>query len=304
MPNSTIFLFGPTAVGKTDLLMDLFEGRAEIISADSMQVYKGMDIGSAKPDKEYLARLPHHIIDFLPYNSTFNAGDFVKMAEEAIKDISSRGKIPVVSGGTAFYFLNLSRGLPKIKVDTTEQRKILNERLATEGLESLRKELERIDPKYASTITKNDTNRTIRALEVFMALGKPLSSFDRPTELRNDLKMLFLGLKRERSELYSRIDKRVEIMFEMGLLDEIRKLMCSGAKESDSGMRGIGYSEFFQVKGRGCNSLHSIKELIKKNSRRYAKRQITFFSSLEGVKWFHPDLKKEISIEIDSFLQN
>ncbi|MDA3811939.1 MAG: tRNA (adenosine(37)-N6)-dimethylallyltransferase MiaA [Spirochaetaceae bacterium] len=293
-----ILIFGPTAVGKTDLLLNLFEGKGEVISADSMQVYKGLDIGSAKPDSTYLKRLPHHLINIKQPQEQFSAGDFVDEAEKLIPQIKKRGKIPVLSGGTAFYFRNFIFGLPKIPFVDVSYRLELNEELKQNGLDLLYEELCVCDPGSGVRLNNRDSSRIIRALEVFRATGRALSSYPVSDTVRNDYSMRIIGLERDRKELYSRINKRVDIMFDQGLINEIKSLITSGVSSDYPSMKGIGYSEFFEMYNRGCMTVGDLKDKIKQDSRRYAKRQITFFKSLKGVKWFSPldleGIKREV----------
>ena len=302
-PIPVICLFGPTAVGKTDLLLELFKDTGEIISADSMQVYRCMDIGTAKPDSNYLKQLPHHLIDILEYTSQFNTGDFVKIADKAVRDIHRRKLLPVLSGGTAFYFRNFLYGLPAIPAVSQDLRSKLNKRKEQEGLEGLREELRRVDPASEQRIEKGDSSRIIRALEVFLGTGKPLSAFPLPSEPRDIHRCLMIGLHRERDELYSRINERVDIMFQRGLREEIISLIEQGASFDDPGMKGIGYSEFARMFENGCCSIEMVSDQIKQDSRRYAKRQMTFFKSLPGVEWYHPDRKEKIRERIEIFLE-
>jgi tRNA dimethylallyltransferase len=283
-----ILLFGPTAVGKTDLLLELFEGKGEVISADSMQVYRGLDIGSAKPDNSYLKRLPHHLISVKDPHEQFSAGDFVEAAEQLIPEIRKRGKIPVLSGGTAFYFKNFLYGLPRIPFIDDTYRIMLNEEVSRKGLATLYKELCLCDPESGERLNPNDNARIVRALEVYRATGQPLSSFELPTAIRQDYPIRIIGLERDRKELYSRINLRVDIMFEQGLVEEFKSLIHSGVRKDYPAMKGIGYSEFFEMQNHGCMTMGDLKDKIKQDSRRYAKRQITFFKSLEEVHWFSP----------------
>jgi len=164
----------------------------------------------------------------------------------------------------------------------------LNRDLAERGLQSLYRELCECDPESGERLNSNDSSRIIRAVEVFRATGEPLSSFNLSEEVRKDYPLVIIGLERDRAELYSRIDKRVDIMFEQGLIGEIGKLINEGVQSDFPSMRGIGYSEFFEMMNRGCMTIADLKNKIKQDSRRYAKRQITFFKSLPGVKWFSP----------------
>ncbi|MBI9102966.1 MAG: tRNA (adenosine(37)-N6)-dimethylallyltransferase MiaA [Spirochaetales bacterium] len=298
-----ILLFGPTGVGKTDLVDSLFSGRGEIISADSMQVYKYMDIGTAKPSRELLGRLPHHLIDIIDPKEQFHTGEFTRRSETLISDISSRDLVPVISGGTGFYYKNFLFGMPGTPIADLKIREELVEQLRCEGLGPLYDELSLIDPPTADRVAPADSYRILRALEVYRTSGKPLSSYPPRVKIREDLELLIIGLDRERRELYERIDLRVEIMWERGLVSEFRALHDKGYRTDDPGMQGIGYGEFFRMLREPCLSLDGVKKLIQQNSRRYAKRQLTFFRKIPGVKWFHPEKDQdEISRTVEAFL--
>lgn len=284
-----VLLFGPTGVGKTELILRLFPGVGEVISADSMQVYRGLDVGAAKPSPEVRSRVPHHLIDILDPRQQYTAGEFVHRAEELIPQIELRGRIVVISGGTAYYFRNFLYGLPTTPAANPAVRKQLEERLEAEGLSSLYAELNRLDPLAGEGISPRDTYRILRGLEVYYATGRPLSSFPVPKNPRLNRPYRLIGLMRDREELYKRIDVRVEEMFHQGLPEEVARLISCGYGEQDPGMRGIGYREFFQLGRLGCLTLSQVKAQIQKDSRRYAKRQITFFKSLPDVQWIHPD---------------
>jgi len=284
-----LILFGPTASGKTELLEKLFQnGRpAEIISADSMQVYRGMDIGTAKPSPAERARIPHHLIDIKNPDEQFNAGEFVRRAEEACLAAAGRGALPVVSGGTGFYLKNLVQGLSEAPPSDLLIRQSLKEELARGGAAALMEELREADPVSAGRIHINDEYRLLRALEVYRLTGRPLSSFASAPKKVTDT-FLLIGLHRSREDLYRRINARTAAMFRTGLPDEVRRLYEAGYTPSDPGLKAIGYREFFAEEGAGWRLLQDIAEvqaLVAQNSRRYAKRQITFFASLPNVKW-------------------
>ncbi len=267
-----------------------------------MQVYKGLDIGSAKPDRNYLEKLPHHLISVRDPDQQFSAGDFVEEADKLIPEIFKRNKIPVLSGGTAFYFKNFLFGLPDIPLIDNKYRQQLNKELSVNGLEPLLNELKSCDQISYQRISKGDSSRIIRALEVFRSTGKTLSSFAVSTEMRKDYSFKIIGLERDREELYSRINYRVDLMFEAGLIGEIKNLINSGVRSDFPSMRGIGYSEFFEIQNRGCMTITDLKNKIKQDSRRYAKRQLTFFKSITGVKWFSPEDSDGIRREVFSSL--
>ncbi len=232
----------------------------------------------------------------------FNAGDFLRLADDAVKAVWGRGRIPVLSGGTAFYFKTFLFGLPNLPGENPELRKELARQLADSGIEALYRELKQWDAETASRLEPGDSSRILRALEVFRSSGRPLSAFPLPTRPREEFSCLLIGLERPREELYERINRRVDIMFEQGLTGEIKTLLSQGAKEEFPGMKGIGYSEFFDLFREGCLTLPQVRERIKRNSRRYAKRQLTFFRSLPGVRWFHPSQTREVQAAVKSFM--
>ncbi|MDR1904294.1 MAG: tRNA (adenosine(37)-N6)-dimethylallyltransferase MiaA [Treponema sp.] len=297
-----VVLFGPTASGKTAVLEELFGGktsfRAEIVSADSMQVYRGMDIGTAKPLPAERKALPHHLIDIRSPSEQFNAGDFVRLASAACRDIHRRGLLPVVSGGTGFYLKNLIYGLPEAPPSDPALRMTLREELKNRGLQALAAELAASDPVSARRIHINDEYRLLRALEVFRLTGRPLSSYswnNAPgascqdgTEAERPFRFLLLTLVRGRDELYTRINERVAQMFRRGLPGEAAALFRSGYTPLDPGLKAIGYKEFFIEDAPGVfrlsQDMEAVQELIARNSRRYAKRQICYFASIPGVR--------------------
>jgi tRNA dimethylallyltransferase len=293
-PIPVLILFGPTASGKTDILLNLFNSGAsavqgEVISADSMQVYCGMDIGTAKPSEKERALLPHHLIDIRSPAEQFNCGDFVHLADEACLDITNRGKLPVVSGGTGFYLKNFILGLPEAPPSNAEIRTQLKQELRDKGAAALMEELAACDPVSAGRIHINDEYRLMRALEVWRLCSRPLSSFQVPAAVsRPQYNFIIIGLSRTREELYRRINLRCESMFREGLAAEVQKLYEEGYTPRDPGLRAIGYREFFVEEAgtwRISNDLAGVQALVAQNSRRYAKRQITFFASIPGVKW-------------------
>ncbi len=302
-----VVISAPTACGKTDLAFNLFassqvtslSGKAEIISADSMQVYRYMDIGTAKPDKEFLKEIPHHLINLCDPNYQFGVGDFVRHAKDAVFDIYSRGKIPVLMGGTAFYIKNFVYGLPTTpRVDDAIRIKI-EERMKSEGAEILWEELKALDPISSEKIHINDEYRIKRALEVCHATGKPRSSFLVPQKTVEGYRFLILNLERSRQELYERVEKRVEIMFEMGLEKEVLDLKEMSFGKEDPGMQAIGYKEFFEHE-----SIVDIKAHIVKNTKEYVKRQQTFFKTFAHSELINPEKVSIIEKKIHDFWKN
>jgi tRNA dimethylallyltransferase len=269
------------------------------VSADSMQVYRGMDIGTAKPSMEERSILPHHLIDIRNPDEQFNVGDFVRLADDACLDIARRGKLPVVCGGTGYYLKNFILGLPEAPPSDNEIRARLKQELREKGAAALMEELAASDPVSAGRIHINDEYRLLRALEVFRLCGRPLSSFQVPAaDSRQRYRFLVIGLSRPREELYSRINLRCAAMFRQGLPAEVRGLYEAGYTPHDPGLRAIGYREFFveepadetrKERWRLSGDLAGVQALAAQNSRRYAKRQITFFASIPGVKWITAD---------------
>ena len=294
-----LILFGPTASGKTKILFELASAnryQVEVISADSMQVYRGMNIGTAKPSIEERSLLPHHLIDIRDPSQQFNAGDFVRLADEACLQIAERGGLPVVSGGTGFYLKNFIMGLSEAPPSNKEIRAKLKHELHEKGAAVLMKELAAGDPVSAGRIHINDEYRLLRALEVLRFCGSPLSSFEmNAKKKRSRFRFIIIGLSRPREELYRRINLRCAQMFSEGLADEVRHLYENGYTPNDPGLRAIGYREFFiedidnPGKWRLSKDIGGVQELIAQNSRRYAKRQITFFTGIPDVKWKEPE---------------
>ena len=293
-------LFGPTGVGKTEALSQILTTDFEVISADSVQVYRYLDIGSAKPDPATLAAIPHHLVDLIDPSEEFNCGDFVRSTEALIAAIHARGRMPVVAGGSAYYLRNLVFGLPDGPGADMVVRSALQRECAERGVGAMWKELRETDPVSAEQIPPGDTYRILRALEIYRSTGRRRSEIRVPEVKRTDLRMLLLGLWRERQELYARIDRRVDRMFSAGLVDEVKGLVRRGYGARDPGLRGIGYREFFQMRG-GCWSIGDVRSAIKADTRRYAKRQMTFFRSIDGVRWLGPGCPNSLSEMLRDF---
>lgn len=309
-----LVVFAPTASGKTALGVELFgkdslspfAGKGEIISADSMQVYKGMDIGTAKPDSHTLEQVLHHLIDVQTPDVPFSVGEFVRQGDVLCQEIYQRNKVPVVLGGTGFYIRNFLVGLPPTPQADEELRHHLKDRLATEGAGVLYRELETLDPATAAIIHPNDEYRIVRALEVCIASGKPRSSFILSPQFREGFDFCVIILQRDREELYNRIAQRVDIMFDQGLSSEVENLIAAGYTPEDPGMQAIGYREFFAPEVallQGEERLNRIKELITRNSRHYAKRQYTYMKGIPRAAYFHPDDMAGIQNFITPFMQ-
>lgn len=277
-----VFVFGPTGVGKTRFLTEDLPPGFEVVAVDSIQVYRGLDIGSAKPSVAERSRTPHHLIDIRDPDQGFDVGDFVAEARSAIASISARGRIPVLSGGTAFYFQNLLLGLPETPPSTPETRLEAARFFDTLGEAGLRKSLAEVDPVSAQRIQSGDAYRLQRAWEVWLLSGQPLSSFGRSGG--HEGPVFVAGLDRPRAELYARIEERVDAMIEAGLEDEVRALVATWGEDAPA-FKGIGYAEWLGwLRGEGSRA--EVRDAIVLHSRHYAKRQLTFFRSLPGVRWY------------------
>ena len=286
-------LFGPTAVGKTALTEELFSKGFEIINADSVQVYRYLDIASAKPEKELVEKIPHHLVDIRFPWEQYNSGDFCKDAERLIKEINERGNIPLITGGTAYYFKQLLYGPSSTPESNPKTREEIQRTIDDIGLDKAYEMLMSLDMEAAKKIDKNDRYRISRALEVIKDTGRPLSSFPLSDTLREDIDFVIIGLKREKKELEERIRKRVDIMFDSGAVREMKALLSMGANLSWPGMQGIGYREWFNAMASGEVNISIIKDMIIRSSIKYAKRQMTFFSSFSDTAWFSPnDIEK------------
>ena len=309
-----IILVGPTGIGKTSLALEIAEKySAEIVGVDSMQVYRYMDIGTAKPTPEERARAPHHLIDFVDPADHYTAGRYVIDARAAIKDIRGRGRIPFLVGGTGMYLQSLLSGLfgpeQPLAGDNEELqqawRKSLKKRLAQEGRAPLYRELQQHDPVSAARIHPNDCQRLLRALEIFFITGIPWSEhLARQEAARGRAEgghLLKLGLSCEREQLYQRINQRVELMVAAGLPEEVQRLLDMGYHGGLKSMQSIGYLHMVQYLA-GHRPWDETLRLLARDTRRYAKRQYTWFKRDQEISWFSPEKKNEIFTRIDTFL--
>ncbi|AHH12853.1 TRNA delta(2)-isopentenylpyrophosphate transferase [Borrelia hermsii YBT] len=285
--NKIVFIFGPTAVGKSELLFNFPKGVAEIINVDSVQVYKEFDIASCKPSIELRAHVKHHLVDFLEPIEEYNLGIFYKEACEIIENLRVQKKLPVFVGGSAFYFKHLKYGLPSTPPVSSEVRFHINSLFTTRGKNYLLEELKRVDFERYESISKNDIYRIKRSLEVYYQTGIPISQFLKRGQMLENV--LAIGLRRPMEEMRSRIISRVKNMIDCGLLEEIKSLLGKGYNETTPAFKGIGYREFLLWKSRPYSMLNDIINLIVKNSFLYVKRQMTFFDKIPNVLWFHPD---------------
>ncbi len=282
-----LIICGPTASGKSELALRLArELDAEIVNADSMQVYTGLDIGTAKPTRQQRALVPHHLIDIVPPDALFSAADFADAADQVIRDILDRGKRVIVAGGTGLYIRALLKGLVDSPGGAGEIRAELQEEAGRVGNQAMLERLRLVDPELAAGLHPNNLVRIIRALEVQQLTGIPLSRHHQEHAFAaRRYESLQIGISVERALLYRRIEERVERMLNEGLLDEVKGLLSSGFGRELKAMRSIGYKEAAAFLS-GEISLPEAAGLIKRDTRRYAKRQLTWFKADPDILWF------------------
>ncbi|MDH7499996.1 MAG: tRNA (adenosine(37)-N6)-dimethylallyltransferase MiaA [candidate division NC10 bacterium] len=281
-----IFLLGPTAVGKTAISIELAQRwNAEILIADSLQVYRHMDIGTAKPSREERSRVPHHLLDLVEPDQAFTAGDFRRLAQAKVREIWERGRLPLVVGGCGLYIRALVDGLFSGPPQVPEIRKRLQRMAREEGGEALHERLSRWDPLSAARIHPHDTYRIVRALEIGEATGK------RPSEVRDlqwlrrkDGPFLFIGLSRPRPSLYRLIEERIDFMIREGFLQEVESLLARFSPDCKP-LQALGYRHMIHYL-RGRWGWEEMVSLWKRDTRRYAKRQLTWFFKDERIHWF------------------
>ena len=279
---------GPTASGKTDYAVALaLKCGGEVVSCDSMQIYKHMDIGTAKPTADEMKGVKHHMIDIIEPNESFSVARFSEMARECIDDILLRGKTPVLCGGTGLYFDSTINNINFIQMDTDEEyRKDLESAAKVFGNEYVYKILKRVDEESAESIHPNNLKRVIRALEIYKTTGKKKSELDKEQLSEPLYEPEITGLMRDREVLYDRINKRVDIMMEKGLVDEVSDLIKIGIDTDATSMQAIGYKEIIEYLD-GKTSLSDAVDKIKRESRRYAKRQLTWFKRNKKIHWIN-----------------
>ncbi|KGM46344.1 tRNA (adenosine(37)-N6)-dimethylallyltransferase MiaA [Neobacillus niacini] len=281
-----LVIIGPTAVGKTKLSIELAKRyNGEIISGDSMQIYRSMDIGTAKIKPEEMEGIPHHLIDIKDPDESFSVAEFQQLVRERISDITSKGKLPIIVGGTGLYIQSVIYDYQFSEAPADEAFRLqLEERAKEIGNVALHEELTKVDPESASQIHPNNVRRVIRALEIFHCTGKIMSDYQNNQQPDLLYETALIGLTMEREKLYERINMRVDIMIAEGLLDEVSMLHKHGLRDCQS-IQAIGYKEIYDYLD-GKVSLEIAVENLKQNSRRYAKRQLTWFRNKMEVKWF------------------
>lgn len=288
-----VAIIGPTAVGKTRLGIEIakhFNG--EVISGDSMQIYRGMDIGTAKVTKEEMDGIPHHLIDIKNPEERFSVADFQSLVEEKIADISSRGKLPIIVGGTGLYIQSVLYEYEFSEAPADPLfREQLEKKAREEGNEAVHRELASLDPKAAEELHPNNVRRVIRALEIVRSTGRPLEESRNGSKPRQKYQSAVIGLTMEREKLYDRINRRVDIMVSEGLMEEVQGLYNQGLRDCQS-IQAIGYKEIYEYLA-GEISLDEAIVNLKQNTRRYAKRQLTWFRNKMDVEWY------DMTIEAD-----
>ena len=282
-----LVIVGPTAVGKTELAVKVAQRlNAEIISADSMQIYRGMDVGTAKPTPEEQGGIVHHMIDVVDPDQDFTVAQYQEMVEEILASISARGKRALLTGGTGLYVKAVIDGFDfPAQPEDFQLRRQLQQIAQTQGPKALHDKLQRVDPVSARRLHPNDVRRVIRALEVYEVTGTPLSELLERQEHRPPRhEALFFGLTRPREELYLRCDQRVDLMLEQGLLDEVKQLLERGFDQRGTALQAIGYKELIGYLQGQYDWEEGIR-LLKRNTRRYAKRQYTWFLRDRRIQW-------------------
>lgn len=288
MKKRLLIIAGPTAVGKTDtgiILADKLNG--EIISADSMQIYKNMNIGTAKPNLEERKGVMHHLIDIINPDENFSVAEFQRLAGGIIDDLISNKKLPIIVGGTGLYINSLIYDMDFTQFASNRKlRETLQKEAEKMGNEYIHNKLKKIDPNLADRIHPNNVRRVIRAIEVYHGTGDKMGDFSRDIVLNDEYEFFLAGLTRGRSELYDRINKRVDIMIEQGLIEEVRDLLNLGYSKDLISFKGLGYKEIIEYL-EGRYDLNEAIRILKRNTRRYAKRQLTWFRRYESINWYN-----------------
>jgi len=287
MSQPLLVIIGPTAVGKTEIAVDVaLEVGGEILSADSMQVYQGMNIGTAKPTPAERKGVPHHLIDIVPPDVKFSVAEYQRLAWDTIRDVAGRGHLPILSGGTGLYVDSVIRGYTFVDLETDwELRRALLRQIESEGSQAMHRRLAEVDPVTAQRVHPNDARRIVRALEVYMSTGKPLSELSGRGS-GPVLDCLVLGLTRPRDALYKRIEERVDRMLTTGLIEETMGLLRSGYSPDLFSMNSLGYRESVMYL-RGLATLSETRRILARNTRHYARRQYTWFRKNKGIIWIN-----------------
>lgn len=288
---SLLVITGPTASGKTDLAIQAASHlNGEIISADSMQIYRYMNIGTAKPTIEEQQGIPHHMIDIVDPDEEYNAALFQKQANDCIRDVANKGKLPILAGGTGLYINSIIYPMNFTDaVNDPDYRKQLQKILIQYGVSYLHHMLEEVDPDTAGRLHPNDTRRVMRALEVYHLSGKPMKDYQQNyKEMEPPYNLLLYGLTMDRQQLYQRINQRVDKMVKLGLIQEVEGLLNRGYTKKLVSMQGLGYKEVISYL-EGLSTLEETLDILKRDTRRFAKRQLTWFRKEGRVHWLNFD---------------
>lgn len=284
--NYLLVIVGPTAVGKTAFCLDIAKAfDTEIVSADSRQFFQELEIGTAKPTPAELAQVKHHFINSHSINDLVSAGLYEKQALECLDKLFQKHRHVVLTGGSGLYIQAVVEGMSDIPALDSKIRQGLNDRLTDEGLEQLLSELEECDPEYYQKVDRANPQRVLRALEVFKGTGRKYSEYRDSKSAQRPFKTIKIGLERDREELYQRIDQRMDLMIDEGLFEEAEEMM---QYRSHNALQTVGYKEIFDYLDGAYDKNEAIR-LLKRNSRRYAKRQMTWFRRDDKVKWYSPD---------------
>ena len=290
-PKTLITIAGPTAIGKTALAIEVARHyQTEIISADSRQFFQEMSIGTAKPNEQELAAAPHHFVNSHSIHDTFTVGDFEKQAIQKIEELFQKYDVLVMVGGSGLYINAVLYGFDELPKADEELRNQLNQQLAYQGIEPLQKQLQELDPVYYQEVDIQNPQRIIRALEVCISSGKPFSSFRKTERKKRSFNSIIIGLDMEREKLYNRINQRVDLMMQEGLLAEVKSLQ---EFQHLNALKTVGYSEILNYLN-GEWTLDFAIDKIKQNTRNFAKRQLTWFRKNEGIVWFKPSEKEVV----------
>ena len=302
MNNQLVTIIGPTAIGKTDLAIKIAEFyKTEIVSADSRQFYRELNIGTAKPSSSELSKIKHHLINNKSIHEQYNINDFEKDAIESINSIFKKNKVAVLVGGSGLFINSVLYGLDEIPEIDENIRNSLYSDMDSLGIKVLQEKLKLLDPNSYDNIDIDNPRRLIRALEVTIGSGKPYSSFLKKTKKTRNFNVITIGLNQDRAELYEKINARVDNMIKDGLIDEVKGLL---ELKNLKTLNTIGYSEVFKYIDKIYSKDECINE-IKKNTRRYAKRQLTWFKSIENVKWISPNYDlKDVLNHIEHLINN
>ena len=304
-----ICIAGPTASGKTALAVALAKALdGEVVSCDSMQIYKKMDIGTAKPTQEEMAGIPHHMLSIAEPDEDFSVSRYCEMANPIVEDILSRGKTAIIAGGTGLYMDALIRGNSFAPYPSTGRREELEQLAENEGIEAVLCKLREVDPESAARLHPSDRKRIIRAMEVYLETGQTITEHNRKTQqIPPKFSPVWFGLEDEnRQDLYDRIDRRVLQMLDMGLIAEIQSLLAAGIPEKSTAMQAIGYKEFVGALS-GFDALENAADAVRQGSRRYAKRQLTWFRRNKDMHWLirkHEQSSEEILAEALQIVAN